>query len=639
MRNRSTIGVRLAASYALILCVLLAAGWLGYLGFGDVRAYFGQARATNQNVIRAAQITADFNELRRLVQSHAERGDPTLRDPIATQLLLLATDLNGLELVTTSPDIRRQVRGLLPTFESFRQASLQLIELRRQRTVLVDNTLEPATLTARQVLTAAFADAAEAGDVTQLLGLGRAQDNLGIARVRIARFFTYPSQAHLQHAIEALEDVESELVPAQPIAPATVGDKIEAAIQATAPLRQMLFEAGDVVLRIDALVEQIDREIAESIAQGLDLVFRHEIAETQSMMRAADATVVSTATTVILLCVAALVLGLAMAALVSRGITRPLADMTAAMRRLAADDLDVSIPASGRRDEIGEMAKAVEIFRDNARRMRRMAAERATMEAQAAEERREAMVKLRAALDRAESADRAKGAFLGRMSHELRTPLNAIIGFAEMMAHKVMGPISDVYTDYSRDIIDSGRHLLALVERVLEVSRLGGAARRLDTTPVDLDLIRHDALRLAAKDIAKADAKIEMAGAPCAFAVGDATAIRQIMVNLVANAARHGRAGGTIAIAMTEDDDGHARIVVNNEGDPIDESILRQLGTPFIGGGRSEIAGGGAGLGLAISVELARLMGGTLTLTNTPTGVRAELALPATRERPVPAAA
>jgi two-component system cell cycle sensor histidine kinase PleC len=312
--------------------------------------------------------------------------------------------------------------------------------------------------------------------------------------------------------------------------------------------------------------------------------------------------------------------------------------MTAAMRRLAGDQIDVVIPARNRRDEIGEMAKAVEIFRDNAHRVRKMAAERAAMEAQAAEDRRVAMTQLRDALNRAESADRAKGAFLGRMSHELRTPLNAVIGFAELMTHKVMGPIPDIYASYARDIIDSGRHLLALVERVLEISRLGGAARTLEAAPVDLELLRRDAVRLAAKDIAKAEATVEMSGAPVR-AIGDSVAIRQILVNLVANAARHGTRGGKIDIRLGENQHGQARIAVVNDGDPVDEAILRSLGTPFIGGGRSEIAGGGAGLGLAISVELARLMGGTLTLFNTPTGVCAELTLPAPQERPATAAA
>jgi two-component system cell cycle sensor histidine kinase PleC len=312
--------------------------------------------------------------------------------------------------------------------------------------------------------------------------------------------------------------------------------------------------------------------------------------------------------------------------------------MTAAMRRLAGDEIDVAIPARARRDEIGQMAQAVEVFRDNAHRVRKMAAERAALEAQAAEDRRVAMAQLRDALNRAESADRAKGAFLGRMSHELRTPLNAVIGFAELMTHKVMGPIPDIYANYARDIIDSGRHLLALVERVLEVSRLGGAARELEAAPVDLDLLRRDAVRLAARDIAMADATVEMTGAAIP-AIGDPVAVRQILVNLVANAARHGKRGGKIDIRLRECHNGQARIAVLNDGKPVDEAILRSLGTPFIGGGRSEIAGGGAGLGLAISVELARLMGGSLTLSNTPTGVCAELSLPVPQERPVPAAA
>ncbi len=639
MRAGATLGIgfRIAASYALILCVLAVAGWVGYVGLHEARGLFGQVDAANRNVIRAAQLNADFEELRRLVQSHAARGGASSREAVATRSTLLTGDLQRLEARAGTPAFRANLGRLILDYERYRAVVSRIVELRHSYTGLVDDWLDPAALIARQKLTQAFEDAVRAEAPGLVRELGRAQDNLGIARVRIARFLGDPTQAYLLHALEALAAVEENLGRAREAADAG-GASLTAAIEATAPLPRMLVDAGDVVQQLDALLRESEQPLGEAIGQGFDHLFLTEVDASQAKTDAAAATVTGTASTIALMSFVALLAGLLVAALVARNITRPLADMTAAMRRLANDGLDVTIPARDRGDEIGQMAQAVEVFRDNAHRVRKMAAERAALEARAAEERRVATAHLREALSRAESADRAKGAFLGRMSHELRTPLNAIIGFAELMTHKVMGPIPDIYAEYARDIIDSGRHLLALVERVLEVSRLGGAARELDCVPVDLDLLRRDAARMAARDVAKADATIEMTGAS-AQAIGDSVAVRQILVNLVANAARHGKRGGKIEIALGECQNGQVQIVVLNEGDPIDEAILRAIGTPFIGGGRSEVAGGGAGLGLAISVELARLMGGTLTLANTPTGARAELTLPASRERPVPAAA
>ncbi|MBC8793316.1 MAG: hypothetical protein C6Y20_17085 [Tagaea sp. CACIAM 22H2] len=640
MRPRAAlgIGIRIAASYALILCVLVIAGGVGYIGLHKTRGMFGQIDAANRNVIRTAELSADFQELRRLVQILAARGGAELREPIIDSADALGANLEKLEATQNTPAAQSIFLWLLPDYRRYSASARKIVELRREYIALVDLRLEPAALTARQVLTAAF-EAAVAADASALVReIGRAQDNLGIARVRIARFLADPTQAYLLHALEALEAMDEHLDSARRIVLHGEIEAVAAARAAAAPLPRMLIEAGDVALQIEALLRVSEQDLADSINQGLDQLFLAEIEASQATANAADATVTGTATTIALLSIAALLAGLLVAILVARNITRPLADMTSAMRRLAGDELDVAIPARARRDEIGQMAQAVEIFRDNAHRMRRIAAERAALETQAAEDRRRAMAQLREALNRAESADRAKGAFLGRMSHELRTPLNAIIGFAELMTHKVMGPISDTYASYARDIIDSGRHLLALVERVLEVSRLGGAARALEAAPVDLDLLRRDAVRLAARDIAKAEATVDMIGASV-HAIGDPVAVRQILVNLVANAARHGKRGGVIAIRLSEGPNGRARIEIINDGDPVDEATLRAIGTPFIGGGRSEIAGGGAGLGLAISVELARLMGGALTLSNTPAGVCAELTLPGLQERPVPAAA
>ncbi len=639
MRARATFGIgfRIAASYALILCVLAIAGWVGYVGLYDARGLFGEVDAANRNVIRAAQLNADFQELRRLVQVHAARGGADLHERIAERATILGVDLERLESTQTAPGVRAALSRLLPDYRRYRDSTQKIIELRRNYADRVDGRLEPAALTARQVLTAAFESAVTANAPALVRELGRAQDNLGIARVRIARFLADPTQAYMLHALEALEALNENLISAREAA-GGASQSLDDAVAAIAPLPRMLIEAGDVALRIEALMRIGEQDLADTIGQNLDQLFLSEVDASQATTDAADATITGTATTIALISLAALLAGLLVAFLVARNITRPLADMTTAMRRLAADEIDVTIPARHRRDEIGQMAQAVEVFRDNAHRVRKMAAEHGALEAQAAEDRRVAMTQLRDALSRAESADRAKGAFLGRMSHELRTPLNAIIGFAELMTHKVMGPIPDIYASYARDIIDSGRHLLALVERVLEVSRLGGAARALEAAPVDLDLLRRDAVRLAAKDVAKAEATVEMAGTPIR-AIGDPVAVRQILVNLVANAARHGQRGGTIEIRLGENQSGQAQVTVHNDGTPVDEAILHAIGTPFIGGGRSEIAGGGAGLGLAISVELARLMGGTLTLSNTQAGVCAELTLPASQERPVPAAA
>jgi len=114
-----------------------------------------------------------------------------------------------------------------------------------------------------------------------------------------------------------------------------------------------------------------------------------------------------------------------------------------------------------------------------------------------------------------------------------------------------------------------------------------------------------------------------------ALAPGDALALRQIAVNLIANAARHGKRGGCIVLRSGRARDGGAYLSIADDGPGLPASVLANLGAPFVGE-RSDTAGkGGLGLGLAISIELAKRMGGDLTVENAAPGVLATLTLPA----------
>jgi PAS domain S-box-containing protein len=241
----------------------------------------------------------------------------------------------------------------------------------------------------------------------------------------------------------------------------------------------------------------------------------------------------------------------------------------------------------------------------------------------------EMAMRLQASLARAQSADRAKSTFLARMRHELRTPLNAVIGFADMMSMRVFGPLNDRYGRYADDIGASGRHLLDLVERILELSRLEHDGRPFRAGPVDLAEIADQAAVLARGDIETFGARLEVVRDGAPLAAGDALALRQIAVNLIANAARHGKRGGRIVLRTGRAGDEGAYLSVADDGPGLPASVLANLGTPFIGE-RADTAGkGGLGLGLAISIELATRMGGYLKVENAEIGALATLTLPA----------
>jgi PAS domain S-box-containing protein len=237
--------------------------------------------------------------------------------------------------------------------------------------------------------------------------------------------------------------------------------------------------------------------------------------------------------------------------------------------------------------------------------------------------------RLNEALLRTRAADQAKSIFLARMSHELRTPLNAIIGFADAMSARVLGPLSDRYVGYARDIHDSGAHLLSLIERILEMARLGNDARPIDSVAVDLADVARAAAVLASSEIDSAGANLRVASHGPAIALGDATALRQIAVNLLVNAARHGQKNGNIELRTGPGPDGTVHLTVCDDGPGLPLEVLSSAGTPFLGRSSDIADGAGLGLGIAISTELAARMGGRLSFTNTSPGACVTLHVPA----------
>jgi len=237
--------------------------------------------------------------------------------------------------------------------------------------------------------------------------------------------------------------------------------------------------------------------------------------------------------------------------------------------------------------------------------------------------------RLRALVQRAEAANNAKDSFLARMSHELRTPLNAVIGYADLMLMGINGTLGDRHRAYMNDVAASGRHLLAIVEDVLEMARLQQGVRALAAERFDPAGELGKAAALAAAETAKSNATLEIQAEPGLVALGDALAYRQIAVNLIANAARHGRVGGRIVARLTAAPGSRVRLEIADNGPGFSSEMLAQIGKPFLSRSTFVADKGGAGLGLAIAVELAKRMDGEVTVENTAVGALATLDMPA----------
>jgi signal transduction histidine kinase len=226
----------------------------------------------------------------------------------------------------------------------------------------------------------------------------------------------------------------------------------------------------------------------------------------------------------------------------------------------------------------------------------------------------EAAEALRLSKDRAEAANRAKSEFLGNMGHELRTPLHAIIGFSELIHDRTDGPIGANYVAWANEILNGGRHLLSVINDVLDLSRIEADRYDVSDDKVDLAVIARacrGALRLQA---AANQVHIDCDAAD-AMVLADRRAIKQIVLSLLSNAVKFTPAGGVISIRTEQAAGAEIALAVADTGIGIDPLALASLCEPFTQVDASiSRTYGGTGLGLAISRKLAVLHGGVLTI-------------------------
>ncbi|MBI1366056.1 MAG: PAS domain-containing sensor histidine kinase [Alphaproteobacteria bacterium] len=231
----------------------------------------------------------------------------------------------------------------------------------------------------------------------------------------------------------------------------------------------------------------------------------------------------------------------------------------------------------------------------------------------------ETMQKYEIEKHRAEEANRSKSEFLATMSHELRTPLNAINGFSEIMQSELYGPIGDEkYKEYVSDILSSGRHLLELIDDILDMSKIEAGRIELEPKRVEIEKTLQECVRLVAKRASDAGVKLtaSVGHAPAVWA--DARAVKQVALNLLSNAIKFTDAGGEVTITAEADLDG-VTVIVADSGAGIDKEQLQRLGAPFaLGGDHLSRSRRGSGLGLALSKSLMELQGGILAIASEP---------------------
>jgi signal transduction histidine kinase/CheY-like chemotaxis protein len=296
-------------------------------------------------------------------------------------------------------------------------------------------------------------------------------------------------------------------------------------------------------------------------------------------------------------------LGAVLAAFVSGRITTPLSTLSGVAEAIASGDYSQRV-STNRLDEIGQLGDAFNHMSEEVKQTHERLETRVI----------ERTAELSAARIAADRANQAKSEFLSRMSHELRTPLNAVMGFAQVLQ---LDSLTAEQHDGLSHILRGGRHLLGLINEVLDVARIEAGALSLSLEPVAIADLALEAVNLIRPLAARRGLTIQVDPMPATFALADRQRLNQILFNLLSNAVKYNRPGGSIRVFSPSTEPDRVAIVISDTGAGIPAEKLALLFKPFerLGAEQSDVEG--TGLGLALAKGLAEAMSGSLTVKST----------------------
>jgi methyl-accepting chemotaxis protein len=393
--GRFKVGTRIYSGFLLILALLGLVAVFGVRALTDVEAGFGRYSTISTSSLRLSELDGSVADMRRNVVNYSLTGNDGLIETIRAQQKKLASDLRASRDATQDPGRRANMERMIQFLDDYIANFAKLVEIRELRDRLVATEMNPIGAKAREMVSQIMASAMADNDPESAAAAGLVMEKLMLSRISALRFLLNPNQ-------QSIDEVKTRNA-AFHAAIATLAERQSNPTRKT--LAEEATQLGDRYLNAFTQVSKAVDEaqiLAFSVMAGkaeefAALTSKTIASQTQARQQVQDEMQSSMERTIALvtgIAGGAFAFGLLVAFLTARSIVRPVVQMTGAMTDLAAGDLTVTVPAQDNQDEIGQMAKAVQVFKDNAVEKKRMdeaererlEAERRALEAQRARE-------------------------------------------------------------------------------------------------------------------------------------------------------------------------------------------------------------------------------------------------------------
>lgn len=232
------------------------------------------------------------------------------------------------------------------------------------------------------------------------------------------------------------------------------------------------------------------------------------------------------------------------------------------------------------------------------------------------QERKQAETEMRRARDEARNANQAKTQFLSSMSHELRTPLNAILGFSQLLETDELDPLNSAQAENINEVMKAGRHLLELIEEVLDLARIEAGSMNLQTEPTDIATVVAECLSLVSTQARDRRVTLpkQASGPALPWIMADRRRVKQVLINLLTNSIKYNEINGRVGIDFEVLPSGYLRVSISDTGVGIASDQLGVVFDPFFRSASVSRTVDGVGIGLAIAKQLVESMGGSIAL-------------------------